>query len=256
MSRDVQKSFRADVRPILEEPARAYFFGVPEFTNGIIVFSTGLPECFSLLGKKGDFDYFTSAGRGLPRVELPKRATLERRATNYYLFDWNPLTGHFRQTGPSFRDSQPFRPGTNILVSWNFSKRSDISQWRLTDGQLIPSDENVQPYTFVTRSANSLLKSPRIGRRVKYVEITCRVTAPAKIPLSGQLSWMTTTDLVSDTKKAIVFPVNNDGSAHTYWLPLYINGWSLREPIAHLALRLSDHPATTIEVESVTLYSF
>lgn len=252
----VQKSFKVDILPRLNKPARAYFFKVPEFTKGVAVFFSGLPECFSLLSDEPEYEFRFVPEAVFPTTLSPERVPQEERVLEYYVFDWDSSTRRFHEAMPPFWDSRPFHPDRNILSSWDFSRLRDSSAWKLTDGQTLPPEGNRRTFRFMTHSAHSLLVSPPINERIKYVRVTCRVAVGSEGHLNGQVFWTTRNSPSYDKKRSLTFPVKSDDSLHTYWLPLWITGWSFREPIMRLSFNMSVYPGTLVEVQSVTLYSF
>jgi hypothetical protein len=255
-SRDMQESFQTEVAPILKKPARAYFFGIPEIVNGVTYFTTGLPECFSLISKEKNSHYHVAYQWTRPHVPYPEQAVCEEGLSSYYCFEWDPSGRRFRQVGTVLHDRQA--SGSDIIspYSWDFSKYSDYYQWEPARDLVVFFDRNTKSHKFLTTGEYSFLKSPYMNKRIKCVQINCRVTNPDNAPLTGRLFWVTESQLDYDGRKCITFPVVNDESLHTYTLPLYWNAWAVREPIVRFALRLSDQPGTMIDVNTVTMYSY
>jgi hypothetical protein len=255
-SAKIQESFLHDVVPSLSEPARAYFFGVPEYENDIDYFFVGLSQCFALLDNSNRSAYYMARDVVPPEERLPEENVVcEGDVKGYYLFRWDASAGRFHPID-TFYDSTLSRLCKNMLFSWDLSKIHDFQQWEPANDLLIAFDSASKQYKLVTSGNASLLKSPYVGERVKYVQIRCRASNSTRKPLSGQLFWVTASDLSYDGKKSIMFPVANDEVFHTYTLPLFVNAWSMPEPALRLGLRLSGEPNTLIDLKSITLYSY
>lgn len=256
VSEAVQQSFLTDVAPVIEEPARAYFYEIPEMVDEISYFTVGLPECFSLLQKEGKRQYYAAVRWTRPKVGFPEQNQMEHGVWNYYRFAWDSSAMRFHHEGKVFRDSAARNPDDKVLFSWDFSQYRDFNRWEPANDLSFVYDMEAKAHKFVTTGSLSLLKSPFIGHRLKYVRLEFRALHPKETVLNGHLFWVTESDTTYDGKKCITFPLKADGLKHTYTLPLYINAWSLREPIFRLAFRLSERPDTLVDIGSVTIYSY
>ncbi len=257
-SKEIQASFQSDVKPLLKTPAKANFFRVPELLGRVGVFFTGLSECFSLLGGGDGYEHYPALEWAAPYVKSVEDVKPEGGPSNYYFFEWDSSRKRFRQFETVVRGSGAPGSGGNILFSWDFSQYDDLHQWEPAHELSVVFDRTAGSHRFITTGNFSFLKSPFLGRReVKYVQIVCRAENPRKVPLTGQLFWVGEDDVSYNEKNSIAFPVQNDRFPHTYTVPLYANAWLMREPvILRIAVRLSNHPNTTIDVKSITLYSF
>ncbi len=248
-SKRIQESFKEDVEPLIEGRSRVYFFDIPEFDHGIICFPIGLPDCFSLLGEKRGCQYKVAYRWTRPFVKSPETTVCESGQTKHYLFKWDKAKRRFQQIFPVSRV-----PRSDHSVHWDFSRRLDFYQWTPVHELALVRNRQSKELTYITSGSFSMLSSPYLGENVKCVQVVYRAINRRKETLQGQLLWITANDPTYDGRKCITFSVKNDGMFHTYTIPLYINGWSMLEPILKLGLRLSDQPETSIEIDSVTLH--
>lgn len=250
-SKKIQESFKEDVAPLLENRSRVYFFEIPEFDHGVICFPIGLPECFSLIGEKRGCQYRVAYQWTRPHVSSPETVACMSDRLPHYLFKWDASNKKFQQIVPISR-----APRSDESLQWDFSKRLDFYQWKPVHELMLGRDRRSNAKMYVTSGSFSMLSSPYVGENIKCVQVVYRATNRRKKALSGQILWITKNDPTYDGRKCITFPVKNDGKFHTYTIPLYINGWSMLEPIIQLGLRLSDQPETFIQIDSVTLHFY
>ncbi|RJP18685.1 MAG: hypothetical protein C4520_13910 [Candidatus Abyssobacteria bacterium SURF_5] len=255
-ARDVQASFREDVDPVLEEPARVYFKNVPELVTGIDVFFTGLPQACAMASRSGKNEFYLESRitpEVPPLVEHADELMIEANGASYYVFEWDHLKKRFVQAGKTLKE--PRLEKTPIM--WDFSKYSDSSRWEAAQDIHPLSPTGAGSSMFVTTGKDSFFKSPFIGgRSLKYVQVQFSARHADGLPLRGQVFWVTEEDLRYDGRKSVVFDVKNDGMPHTYTVPLYVNVSSLKAEIQRVALRISDRASTVVEMRSAAFHFF
>lgn len=256
LSERVQTAFKTEIQPFLAAPANAYFFHVPETHARIHVFFTGLPQCFSLLSGDERNNFYLARTIVPPHVGSPERLKQTNTPRNYYLYDWIPSDERFQLVEPVLRETGKNVSEDDALASWNFNEYKDFSQWEPAWELRLIYDKTTRKYKYVTTGASSILISPPINKRVKYVRLVFRSIQRGGRAVRGQLLWVTNREPFYDGKKSITFSVKKDAELQKYLIPLFINGWSVREPIHRLGLRMSNQSDTVIDIKSITLYPY
>lgn len=256
VSKEVQRDFQDNVAPTLRKPAKAYFYNVPEGSREIHVFFTGFSDCMDMLSKEKANQYYIAHKDLGPHIASPINMVMEEHSSNYYLFEWNSSSNKFQEIDPMWQDFTGSDPRAKVHSYWDFSNYVHFFKWEAANDLRIIFVPETRSRQLFTVGQFSLLKSPQIDGRIKYFQITYRASSSKGMPLSGKLLWVTNSDRLFDEKKSISFPVINDGSLHTYTIPLYLNGWSMREPILRFGLRLSKQTETIIYVESIRLFRY
>jgi hypothetical protein len=254
VSEMIQTHFLSDILPILDNPARVYLYGIPEDFGRVGVFFKGIPECFSLLSGSGDMEFYHAQAWFAPYLNSPEAVKVKPGLARSFFFEWDNSEERFRRIDCVAPEQQS---APKKIVSWDFADHRDFRQWEPAN-EIVPLFEHqTRSHKFMTTGDFSFLKSPFLNHdNVRYVQITYSARCPGIDFLEGRLLWVTAENPTYENKKSIRFKIQNDGLTHTYTIPLFVNGWFMRDPhIRRIAIRPSNHPGTLIWMKSVVLYN-